>query len=271
MIKTIFPSNKILKKHIECFYLYEGVQDSSFSYLAFPHFNSGLSFFKGASIQRKNYCVEISEDINAGNHIEVLGKYLTPVYIKYAGVIREISIVFKPLGINRFFSENYYSLAPDFSQKLINKQWNNFAADLFLGNDDINKLEFFLLDQLVANNELEQIEPSLNILQNNIEDLPITIIANQLGYNLKTFQRHFKKYVGCSPIEYRRICRFRNSVLNKLNNNELKNLTDVTYESGYFDQSYFIKEFRKLTNHSPKDFFKRTSKVDGDNIIWEIK
>ena len=67
VIKTILPSNTILKKYIECFYFYEGVKDSSFSYLAFPHFNSGLSFFKGASIQRKNFCLDISEDINAGN------------------------------------------------------------------------------------------------------------------------------------------------------------------------------------------------------------
>ena len=32
-----------------------------------------------------------------------------------------------------------------------------------------------------------------------------------------------------------------------------------------------IKEFRKLTNHNPKDFFKVTNKVDGDKLVWEIK
>jgi YesN/AraC family two-component response regulator len=56
-----------------------------------------------------------------------------------------------------------------------------------------------------------------------------------------------------------------------LNSAEWKNLTDITYEVGYYDQSYLIKEFRKITNHNPKDFFKSTSKVDGDKIIWEIK
>jgi len=61
------------------------------------------------------------------------------------------------------------------------------------------------------------------------------------------------------------------SLANKLNNAQLKNLTEITYEEGYYDQSYLIKEFRKITNHNPKDFFKSASKVDGDKIIWEIK
>ena len=271
MIKTILPSNTILKKYIECFYVYEGVKDSSFSYLAFPHFNSGLSFFKGASIQRKNFCLDISEDINAGNQMEILGKYLSPVYIKYSGLVSEISIVFKPLGINRFFKQNYYSFAPEFSQRLVNKQWEDFSKELFSGDDDINKLELFLLNQLNDTQELIQLEKTLIALQEQNNDKPIDIISKQFGYNLKTFQRHLKKHVGCSPIEYRRICRFRNSVMNKLSNEEIKNLTAITYESGYFDQSYFIKEFRKLTSHSPKDFFKKTSKLDGNSIIWEIK
>lgn len=77
--------------------------------------------------------------------------------------------------------------------------------------------------------------------------------------------------MGCSPVEYRRIYRFRSSLTKKLNSAEWKNLTDITYEVGYYDQSYLIKEFRKITNHNPKDFFKSTSKVDGDKIIWEIK
>ena len=77
--------------------------------------------------------------------------------------------------------------------------------------------------------------------------------------------------MACSPIEFRRICRFRNSLTKKLKNSQLKNLTEITFEAGYFDQSYLIKEFYKLTNHNPKDFFKAVSKVDGEQIIWEIK
>jgi len=37
-------------------------------------------------------------------------------------------------------------------------------------------------------------------------------VANNLGMNLKTFQRHFKKHMACSPTEYKRIARFRNAL-----------------------------------------------------------
>ena len=251
--------------------MYEGKPGSRFSYVAFPHYNTGLSFFKGASVQRQKWSIEISESTNAGVHIEILGKYTSPVLIEYKGKVREISIVFKPMGLNRFISDNYQSIAPHFSQELKNNVWSHFGENLFSEDDDLSKLESFLLSQFSEYQELFPIEESLTFLQNSNDQTSISALAIKVGFNLKTFQRHFKKHMGCTPIEYRRICRFRNSLANKLNSSQLKNLTEITYEAGYFDQSYFIKEFRKLTNHNPKDFFKATSKVDGDKIVWEIK
>ena len=271
MIKTIAPSSPILKKYIECFYIYESNANSEFRYIAFPHFNTGLSFFKGASVQRQNWSVQISENTKVGVHIEILGKYTTPLFLEYKGKLREISIVFKPLGLNRFFTDNYLSLAPMFSQELIDEVWRKFGESLFSGDDDIDKLESFLLSQFYDNQELFIIENSLTLLENRNEQISISTIAKKVRLNLKTFQRHFQKHLGCSPVEYRRICRFRSSITNKLNSSQLKNLTEITYEEGFYDQSYLIKEFRKITNHNPKDFFKAASKVDGNSIVWEIK
>lgn len=271
MIKTIAPNSPILSKYIECFYIYEGKFKSVFSYVAFPHFNTGLSFFKGASIQRQNWSLQISENTDMGVHIEILGKYTTPLLLEYKGQIREISIVFKPTGLNRFFKDNYLTLAPNFSQELKNDLWRQFGESLFSGTDDISKIESFLLSQFGENQEVSSIENALTLLENNNEQISIADIAIKVALNIKTFQRHFQKHMGCSPVEYRRICRFRNSLTKKLNNTQLKNLTEITYEEGYYDQSYLIKEFRKITNHNPKDFFKSMSKVDGDKIIWEIK
>lgn len=271
MIKTIAPSSPILKKYIECFYIYEGAPNSTFRYVVFPHFNTGLSFFKGASVHRQKWSLQISENTDVGVHIEILGKYTTPVLLEYKGQLREISIVFKPAGLNRFFKDNYLSLAPKFSQELKNDVWGQFGESLFSSDDDISKIESFLLSQFFDDSALSNIENSLTLLENSYEQIPISDIAIKVGLNLKTFQRHFQKHMGCSPVKYRRIYRFRSSLTNKLNNTQLKNLTEITYEEGYYDQSYLIKEFRKITNHNPKDFFKSTSKVDGDKIIWEIK
>lgn len=271
MIKTIAPISPILSKYIECFYIYEGKPNSTFRYVAFPHFNTGISFFKGASIQRQNWSLQISENTDRGVHIEILGKYTTPVMLEYKGQLSEISIVFKPLGLNRFFKDNYLFLAPKFSQALMHDVWSQFGESLFLSKDDISKIESFLLSQLMDIQDYSIIEESLTFLENSNEQISISKIANELGLNLKTFQRNFQKHMGCSPVEYRRIYRFRSALASKLNSAQIKNFTDITYEECFYDQSYLVKEFRKITNHNPKDFFKSTSKVDGDKIIWEIK
>lgn len=271
MIDTIIPNSPILKKHIECFYIYDGKSSSKYTYVAFPHYNTGLSFFKGATIKRSQRSLEISDSTSVGLHIEILGKYTSPVLLEYNGLVREISIVFKPMGINRFILDNYQSIASNFSQEFTNSVWRHFGEELFSGENDLSKLESFLISQFSEKQELIAIEESLKLLEKGNEQITIDTIATNVGLTLKTFQRHFNKHMGCSPIEYRRICRFRNSLTSKLNSSELKNLTDITYEEGYYDQSYFIKEFRKLTNHNPKDFFKSTSKVDGDKIVWELK
>jgi AraC-like DNA-binding protein len=239
--------------------------------LAFPHYNTGLSFLKGATIHRKDLQVAISESKHNEVTIEILGKYTCPVLVEYTGQLQEISIIFKPLGLNRFFRENYQSLAPQFSQALEHEIWNRFGENLVFNEADLHNLESFLLSQCIENPELIPLEKALVILGNLTDETSITEMAHQLGYNLKTFQRHFKKHMGCSPVEYRRIYRFRNSIASKLNDSQLKTLTAITYEVGYFDQSYFIKEFRKLTNHNPKDFFKVVNKVDGETLVWEIK
>jgi AraC-like DNA-binding protein len=270
MIKTIIPQSKVLQKHIKCIYLYKGEAASNLNYLAFPHFNTGLSFFKNAEIDRKNWNISIKENSSAKIKIEVLGKYLNPVMVQLSGKIEEISIIFKPLGINRYIDENYIKIAPNFSQEYNNQNWLDIGALTFKSKNRINYLEECLLSQMKANSEIDLLEESLNLLTDFDTNKSVSDIAKSLNYNLKSFQRHFHKHMGCSPTEYKRIVRFRNAIKTKLNSNSLKTLTDVSYENNFFDQSYFVKEFRKLTNHNPKEFFKEIRTLGDEKLIWEI-
>jgi YesN/AraC family two-component response regulator len=141
---------------------------------------------------------------------------------------------------------------------------------LFDKEIDLKNLEAFLLSIYQDNNELIKMEYSIPLLYDLDFNSSIAHIAEQLGYNLKTFQRHFIKHLSCSPVEYRRIVRFRHSIASKLNTDGVKSLTEITYESAYYDHSYFIKEFKKLTGHNPVEFFKVAKQVDGEKIVWKI-
>jgi len=270
VLQTFLPGSKTLQKYIAFFYTWDAAAPATISYWAFPHLNTGMSFFKGASVSRKDFQVKIEEVPVANIHIEVLGKYKTPVLVNYSGQIKEVAIIFHPLGINRFIKDSYHYIAPHFSQPFQNPEWVQFGNTLFDSENAIQELEAFLLSRLIDTPEISKIEKSLKFIEDCDVNYPVSEIARRVGYTEKSFQRHFTRHMGCSPVDYKRIVRFRNALTSKLNANELKSLTHISYENNYFDQSYFIKEFRKLTNHSPKQFFKEIKQVDGDKLIWEI-
>lgn len=275
MIKTFKPKSNLLQKYIDFFYVFNRERSENISYIAFPHVNTAISFFKGANIQRGNYQINITAtDQNKTNCvIEILGKYTQPVFVNYFGNCEEIAIVFKPLGVNHFFQNDLIELSPLFSQELKNILWTEFSYVLL--NDQsitekIEMLEIFLLKNFkeVENNKIYE---AIKYLEDFETNYSIDTIAMLCGFTLKTFQRNFTKQLTCSPLEYKRIARFRHSLKNKLISKELKTLTSVSYDSNYYDQSYFIREYKKLTQLNPKSFFDSITALDEKNIVWKLK
>jgi AraC-like DNA-binding protein len=193
------------------------------------------------------------------------------VRVDFNGTFEEVAVIFKPLGVSRFIKESLQQLAPAYSQSFTDKTWAAFAEVLFNATDKIERLESFLLTQLTEKEAFTAIENSFILLNDTETDHRIGQVADSLGMNLKTFQRHFTKHMACSPAQYKRIARFRNALHSGVKERELKSLTRISYDNNYFDQSYFIKEFKRLTNLNPKKFFRQVSVLDDDKIVWEIK
>ena len=202
--------------------------------------------------------------------IEILGKYTRPVSVSYHGRMEEIAIVFTPLGVNRFIDGDFITVAPQYAQPFTKRRWLEITPALFASDDPISELEAFLLSVISDRRDLIPIEKALRLLEDNLSDYSMTDIAEQTDMGFKTFQRHFTKALACSPTEYKRIARFRSALRSKLYAKKLKSLTSISYENNYSDQSYFIREFRKLTSQNPKNFFREVRLVDGEKIAWEI-
>ena len=273
MIHTYKPKSPLLQKYIEFFYVFGKERDDDINYVIFPHVFTTISFFKGADIERKNHTI----NINASKHnkycVDILGKYTQPVFINYTGKCDEVTVVFKPLGMNHFLQNDIIELTPLFVQELKNSPWTEFTHVLFNENSiskKLQKLEMFLLSNL-KEVEINGIYNAINYLEDFDENYSMDDIASQCNYSLKTFQRHFKTQVACSPSEYKRIARFRHSVNKRLISNEIKTLTDVCSQGNYYDQSYFIREFKKLTFQSPKSFFNNINVITEDKkIFWQL-
>lgn len=64
-----------------------------------------------------------------------------------------------------------------------------------------------------------------------------------------------KKYCGLTPKVFHRIFRF-NTLLANINQKKDIGWTDIVYETGYSDQSHFIKEFQEFSGFNPTQFIK---------------
>ncbi|UJP66390.1 helix-turn-helix domain-containing protein [Mongoliitalea daihaiensis] len=275
MIKTIAPLSKTLSKYIAYYYIFINEEPTMLSYVAFPHVNTCISLFKGVEIQREDLSLRMfsNEDFKDKVSIEITGKYTQPFFVNYLGDFDEIAIIFKPLGVNYFLKDDLIEHAPAFSQALPLPHWHALAEKLFLEtnlNNRIELLESFLLDNFSTIDDAI-IRKAMLLLEDFEKDYSVQEVADLCGLTIKSLQRNFKKLLTCTPSEYKRILKFRHSLGKDALQGEIKKLTEIALESNYYDQSYFIREYKKLTGKSPKAFFTRISKLEGDKIIWEVK
>lgn len=72
-------------------------------------------------------------------------------------------------------------------------------------------------------------------------------------YSDRHIRRLFYKYVGVSPKLFADISRYQN-ILRALGNSRQQNILKLALDQGFFDQSHFIKIFRKFQGTTPGQF-----------------
>jgi AraC-like DNA-binding protein len=78
-------------------------------------------------------------------------------------------------------------------------------------------------------------------------------LQQELYMTSRTFQRMFEKNIGIIPTQYRRISQF-DAAFQQLRKMQFKNLTDISFNNGYADQSHFIRAFKEFTSITPKEY-----------------
>lgn len=87
-------------------------------------------------------------------------------------------------------------------------------------------------------------------------------LVRKSGLARRQFERRFKACTGSSPALFLRIVRFQRTY-RMLENGEASSLTEVASAAGYFDQSHFIRDFKRFSGSNPRDYFiKAPEKVD---------
>jgi len=120
----------------------------------------------------------------------------------------------------------------------------------------VDVLDNLLIHLLQLNKrECEIIKYSTDEMMCNPGAEILSVLLNKLNINERSFQRLFKKYVGITPNQYRRICQFQLS-FTQLRGNDFNKLTDVAFDNGFADQSHFIRSFKEFTQITPQEYLR---------------
>ncbi|MCJ8311491.1 MAG: AraC family transcriptional regulator [Saccharospirillaceae bacterium] len=191
--------------------------------------------------------------------------------MSFQGGINALGIRFLPTANLYFFSEPIESLAnsliliddkifksiESFSLQLTQAVKNGSSnLELFsiIESFLITKIQALVDKAIYAKNEI-LINSIVNTISNNSEiDIDSLCLKNNI--NKRQLQRLFKQYIGITAKSFMRLKRVQ-SVKDRLTNNTFTSLTDLSCESGYFDQSHFIRDFKVLMELTPKQYVKR--------------
>ncbi|ROI13303.1 helix-turn-helix domain-containing protein [Epilithonimonas hominis] len=264
-MKIVFyqPKNNILKRYIEGYYfMLPDDTNQPFHYFTFPNNFFILSVAIGSQIMNDDRQIIISKSETNEIIADYLSRYTEPIELLYKNSIPEITIYFKPSGINHFIEKAHllfeqgnsidFNPFPDFFESM------KEILELKNHNLQIELLEEYWLSKFKQKN-LELVEA---ILLDMESDMKIADIASKHKISRQHLNSLFTKTVGKSCSEYRKINRFRSAIEKK---KSAKNLTQLTYDNLFYDQSHMVKDFKELTKASPHSFFKKID-IDKKNI-----
>jgi AraC-like DNA-binding protein len=81
-------------------------------------------------------------------------------------------------------------------------------------------------------------------------------LARRVGLSQSALERRFRRVVGASPKRFASIVRLRHVLHLRAKGADF---TSIAHEAGYYDQSHFIKDFRRFSGLAPESFFRLAS------------
>jgi AraC-like DNA-binding protein len=94
--------------------------------------------------------------------------------------------------------------------------------------------------------------------------LSIRALSNQMGISQNHLCTQFKWLVGGTPKELARLYRFE-QVLRSIDPTQPVDWAEVAYQSCYYDQSHFNKDFVEFTGHNPTEYLRLRRRVHAEN------
>ncbi len=259
----IIPPSPIFKPFIE--YYKNVVMDADGVFKCIPVTNQELYFnFKNIRLQSNGfYSLQNPHVFFTG-----LIQYEQDAY-SFAGndVAGGFVVVFKPFGIQNLFgisNPEFIGYAID-GENIFRNQSEYICHRLAETKDCFVRKEIVesFLHRFINNkfNPQPMLNRIIKLIKKEKGMLSPGMISKSFNISTRTLQRQFRDGIGMSPKEYLQITRL-NHALKLIQGKNGYSLTRVSYLSGYYDQSHFIRDIKKICGFSPGTLKKETQHIE---------
>lgn len=100
------------------------------------------------------------------------------------------------------------------------------------------------------------LEEAISIIRSSRGEVKVKEVNDMLGVSKSYMEQRFSQDIGLMPKEFCKIEKMKHFIENYKQYQDSMNLTQLTFKSGYYDQSHLIKDFRYFMDSRPRDFIK---------------
>ncbi|MEN1758881.1 helix-turn-helix domain-containing protein [Anoxynatronum sibiricum] len=186
----------------------------------------------------------------------VHGMRLRSVQVKVLKEAQVWGVSFHPWGFHLLFnvemnrlSDGIHSLqqfSPDLSREIAEIHGGGSQLDQQVAN----KLDYLIQSFALGSEASMQFIPILRSFAENKPD-NIRYFSKDAGISTRHLERLFLRCVGVSPKAFLQILRFEDSTREMIYGSGQMDLTEIGFASGFYDQSHFIRQYKKYTDYTP--------------------
>lgn len=269
---TLKPKSDVLSKYIAYYYFnFSEEKNYTKSFVFYPHYRNSITVYKNSKMSFAENSSKVVPDKHLDFEITYTGIHPKSRTGQIIAPFNKIGIVFQPLGINNFLIEPLSDVITENPKTNFNSFGNGFVSVLnkvYNTEDFDEKVTLFdsFFMQKVKPFQENRIIKAVDLMFKG--EFSVLEISEALNINRKTLLRIFNKHLNCSPKEFSNLVKFRKAINTYQEHKPA--LTDLAYQNDYYDQSDFIKHFKKVTGFNPKKFFGNLSHLGTEDTFWTV-
>lgn len=248
----IDPS-KALRDLVECYWIVEHDDPATVIQKIIPDGFTEIIFHFGDSyeINLDDRWVLQPRNLLAGQ----ISRYF---HLRNTGTSGILGIKFRPAALTHLFNISMRDLTdrvvdvrdwiPDHAS-----HWENALHSVTDYRERIALLETSLVALHIRDVLQQPIEKALDSIFRTKGSITVGDMCHEAGVQERQLERLFRKYIGLSPKFFARVIRF--STIFQVVNEKEWNGSALGLESGFYDQSHFIRNFKAFTGEDPSRYF----------------